>query len=135
MKKEIEVLEDIQLLVRSFYNKVLEDETLGHFFAYVRQHHWDEHLKMLDSFWNNVLFFEGGYHRNPLEVHRKLHFFKQLKQSDFERWLHLFTTTVDELFTGEKAELAKQRAVSIATIMRIKIVEEKQIDFVPKEPS
>lgn len=32
MKKKIESHEDVQLLVRSFYNKVLKDETLSHSF-------------------------------------------------------------------------------------------------------
>jgi hemoglobin len=38
--------------------------------------------------------------------------------------MHLFTATVDELFEGEKAELAKQRAISISTVMRIKITQD-----------
>jgi hypothetical protein len=40
----------------------------------------------------------------------------------FQQWVHLFTSTVDELFAGEKALLAKQRAVSISTVMQIKIL-------------
>lgn len=122
MKKEITTFEDVQLLVRSFYNKVLDDEILSPFFAYVRQHHWDKHLAVLDTFWNNVLFYTGDYFGNPLQVHTTLHHFSKLSNKDFERWLQLFTQTVDELFEGEKAELAKQRATSIATIMRIKIL-------------
>jgi len=39
----------------------------------------------------------------------------------FQKWLLLFTETVDQLFEGEKAELAKQRATSIATVMQIKM--------------
>ena len=122
MKKELETFEDVQLLVRSFYNKVLEDEMLSHFFSYVKQHHWNKHLAVLDTFWNNVLFYSGDYYGNPLQVHTTLHHFSKLKNKDFDRWLQLFTETVDELFEGEKAELAKQRAMSIATIMRIKIL-------------
>jgi hemoglobin len=34
----------------------------------------------------------------------------------------LFTKTVDQLFEGEHADLAKQRAVSIATVMQLKIL-------------
>ena len=37
--------------------------------------------------------------------------------------IKLFTTTVDELFAGSNAEQVKQRALSIATVMRIKIAE------------
>lgn len=126
MKKKIENFEDVQLLVRSFYAKVLKDETLSHFFSYVKNNHWDKHLQVLDSFWNNMLFYTGGYYGNPLEVHKTMHHFKKLQRKDFERWLQLFNKTVDDLFEGEKAELAKQRALSIATVMQIKILEENK---------
>jgi len=122
MKKKIEKVEDVQLLVRSFYNKVLQDELLSSFFSYVRTDHWEKHLELLDSFWYNVLFYTGGYTGNPLQTHLSMHRFKSLKHEDFDRWLKLFNETVDELFIGKKAELAKQRAVSIATVMRMKIL-------------
>jgi len=35
----------------------------------------------------------------------------------------LFNQTIDELFEGEKAEQAKQRALSIATVMQINIAQ------------
>ncbi len=41
----------------------------------------------------------------------------------FQRWILLFNETVDELFKGEKAELIKQRALSISTVMQIKILQ------------
>ena len=124
MKKEITKFEDVQLLIRSFYTKVLSDEILGPYFSYVRAHHWDKHLEVLDTFWNNILFYTGGYDGDPLQVHKTLHHFSKLESKDFDRWLQLFFETVDELFEGEKATLAKQRALSIATIMRIKILHE-----------
>ena len=122
MKKEIENFADVQLLVRSFYNKVLKDEKLGHYFAYAFEHHWDKHLDTLDRFWNNLLFFTGGYEGNPMQIHKTLHHFKHLDKAAFDRWIQLFLLTVDDLFEGEKAELAKQRAYSIATMMQIKIL-------------
>lgn len=122
MKKEIEDVKDVQLLVRSFYNKVLKDEKLGHYFSYAFEHHWDKHLETLDRFWNNLLFFSGGYEGNPMQVHKTLHHFKRLDKAAFDRWIQLFLQTVDELFEGEKAELARQRAYSIATMMQLKIL-------------
>ena len=35
--------------------------------------------------------------------------------------------TIDEMFEGDNAELIKQRAFSVATIMQIKIVSGQQI--------
>src|SRR5215217_266733 len=113
MKKKIESFEDVQLLVRSFYEKVLQDEMLSPFFSYVKDNRWEKHLEVLDHFWNNILFYSGGYYGNPLEVHKTLHHFSHLTSENFDRWLHLFNANVDELFYGEKAELAKQRALSI----------------------
>jgi hemoglobin len=123
MKKKIENRQDVQVLVRTFYERVLNDEMLGPFFSYVKKHHWEEHLNVLDTFWSNILFFTGGYEGNPLEVHKTLHHFKKLEKAHFDRWLQFFNEAVDELFYGEKAELARQRAFSIATIMQLKILE------------
>jgi len=53
--------------------------------------------------------------------HINLHRVARLTKKHFTRWLQLFTATVDELFEGEKAELAKQRALSIATVMQLKL--------------
>jgi hemoglobin len=44
-----------------------------------------------------------------------------LKKQHFETWLRYFKETVDEYFEGEIAFIAKERATSIATVMKIKI--------------
>jgi hemoglobin len=54
-------------------------------------------------------------------AHVQLHQKSPLTSAHFERWQQLFLTTVDELFEGDKAELIKQRARSIATMMLIKV--------------
>ena len=64
-----------------------------------------------------------GYRGNPMEVHRLLNQREPLKKEHFERWKKLFLETIGEHFEGEKAELARQRAVSIATMIQIKIQE------------
>jgi hemoglobin len=122
MRKRIENLTDVQLLVRSFYNKVLKDDRLSPFFSSVKSSHWQRHLEVMDSFWSNVLFYTGDYNGNPFDVHKTMHRLKGLDIKDLERWMELFNETMDDLFEGEKAELAKQRALSIAAIMRIDII-------------
>lgn len=128
MKKLIENHDDVQLMVRSFYDKVLKDEMLSPFFKHAVKHNWEEHLKTIESFWSNILFYTGGYFGNPLEIHKKMHGFKHLSKADFDRWLFLFNQTIDELFEGEKAELAKRRAFSIATILQLKILHQNEHD-------
>ena len=57
-----------------------------------------------------------------MSVHTHLNKLTPLTKEHFERWLQLFTGTVDELFEGNKAMIAKEKALSIATIMEIKIM-------------
>jgi len=122
MKKDITTREDIVLLLGSFYDKVKKDPVIGHIFIKVIRANWQKHLLLMTDFWDNILFYSGSYAGNPIEVHRRLNKLFTLNQEHFKRWVSLFTATVDELFQGEKALLAKQRAFSISTVMEIKIL-------------
>jgi len=119
---DISTREDIVLLVDSFYEKVKRDELIGSLFTTVFNVNWGRHLPVMYDFWQNMLFYTGSYSGNPLESHRRLHQVFPLKEEHFNRWVVLFTETVDELFKGERALLAKQRALSIAAVMKIKIL-------------
>ena len=46
---------------------------------------------------------------------------KSFTQEHFTRWLNLMSEVVDKWYAGEKAEMMKERARSIATIMQVKI--------------
>jgi hemoglobin len=86
---------------------------------------WNKHLPVMYDFWESILFFTASYNGNPMAVHGHLHRLANLNKEHFNVWLKLFTSTVDELFEGEKAELAKQRAASIATVMQMKLLHEQ----------
>jgi hemoglobin len=124
MKKDIENREDIQLLVNTFYDKVTADPVIGFIFNDVVKVNWKRHLPVMYDFWENTLFYTGGYTGNPMEIHQRLNQLIPLKTEYFQRWVYLFTLTTDELFYGDKAVLAKQRALSIAAIMQIKILQQ-----------
>jgi len=123
MKKDIETRGDIELLVNAFYEKVKVDPVIGPIFMDVFFVHWEKHLHVMFDFWENALFYTGSYAGNPMVVHQKVHRVFPLNDEHFKRWLLLFTGTIDELFEGAKAVLAKQRAISIATVMKIKILQ------------
>ena len=123
MKSDIQSAGDIQLLVNSFYEKVKKDDIIRHFFVEVIKVDWEKHLPVMYRFWENVIFHTGTYTGNPMEVHQQLHQKCPMHTFHFERWIFLFNETVDELFEGEKAFQIKQRALSIATVMQIKIAE------------
>jgi hemoglobin len=54
-----------------------------------------------------------------LDIDKKEHLTPEL----FKIWLNHFNNSVDENFMGEKAEQIKTQALSIATIMQIKIMQ------------
>jgi len=121
MKNDINTREDIILLVNSFYNKVKTDPVIGHFFTRDFHINWEKHLPVMYEFWENALFYTGGYIGNPMQLHQHIHDKVPLSAEDFKTWLKLFSSTADELFEGSKTELAKQRAYSIATVMQVKL--------------
>lgn len=121
MKSDLTNRADIEKLVNAFYDKVLVDENIGHFFFHARNGDWPKHLATMYDFWENAIFYTGGYFGNPILVHDKVHHHIPFEPKHFDRWLLLFRTTVDELFEGSNAEMTKQRAASIATVMQVKL--------------
>lgn len=125
MKHDIRNREDIRLLMEQFYDKLLADESISYLFTDVAKINLDEHFPVLVDFWDSILFQADTYHKNAMKPHVDLHQQSPLEAHHFKTWLSYFIATVNELFEGEKAELARQRATSIATIMQIKVIEMK----------
>ena len=119
--KDLESREDIELLVKSFYDKVIRDEVIGYIFNDVAKVDWDHHLPIMYNFWESILFGKDTYLGNPMAVHIRLDQKENLKPEHFERWLELFQKTVDEHFSGATAEMAKLKAGSIAGVMQAKV--------------
>jgi len=117
MKKDIENREDIDLLMREFYAAAMADENIGYIFTDVAKLDLNKHLPVIGDFWETLLFRTGDYGRhgrNPLQVHGELDEKSPLRQQHFERWLEIFTQTVDRSFSGAVAEFIKMRAEAIA---------------------
>lgn len=127
MKKDIQNREDIFLLVSSFYKKVRKDTVLGPFFNDVIKD-WDAHLDNLTSFWESSLFLKTRYLGNPLEVHTRIDKENNhaITEKHFGLWMNLWFETIDELFEGDYANNAKQRARKMSTFLYLKIFEARQ---------
>lgn len=117
MKKDILTIDDVKLLVDSFYNKIRTDELLGPIFNERIQDRWPAHLEKMYSFWQTVLLGEHTYLGTPFPPHAQL----PVAHEHFEKWLGLFTTTVNEHFTGEIAAEAKWRGNKMAELFEMKI--------------
>jgi hemoglobin len=121
VKKDLESRKDIELLINSFYDKVRKDEVIGYIFNDVAKVEWEHHLPVMYNFWEDIILQSRKYSGNPMNIHTGLNQKTPLKPEHFARWKQLFLETVNEHFEGPNAELARQRAVSIATIMQIKV--------------
>jgi hemoglobin len=112
---------DIERLVNAFYGKVQGDDLLGFIFTDIAKTDWITHLPKMYAFWESMIFRTGNYVGNPLAAHARLTAFTTMGREQFQRWLALFTTTVDELFAGEKAEHIKRAAEDMANVIHARI--------------
>jgi hemoglobin len=106
-RKDIETREDIEKLIRSFYEDLLKLEGMPEVFAGID---FPSHIPSIVKFWSFVLLDESGYKTNVFQKHLHL----PIRSHQFDQWLEIFTKTVDRLFEGENAGLAKQRATALA---------------------
>jgi hemoglobin len=121
MKKDIENIEDIKLLVDNFYQKAIKNNLIGPIFTDVAKVNWEHHLPIMYSFWASTLLAIPGYVGNPMDAHFRLNQKITLTDKDFNTWKDLFVETINDFFEGEIAEQAKKKAVSIADLMFYKI--------------
>lgn len=112
---------EIEQLVNAFYQRVQQDELLGFIFNDVAKTEWSTHLPKMVAFWETVIFGTGGFRGNPLAAHAKLTAMTTMGREQFDRWLMLFQTTVDDLFVGEHAEHIKRAAHDMANVIYSRI--------------
>lgn len=109
--KDITDLQDIQLFVNQFYQKVKEDVLIGPIFL-EKIEDWEPHLNKMYAFWNAAIFGVPGFKGNPFAKHAPL----GLNPPHFERWITLFNETIDSNFKGEVATDTKNRAQLMASM-------------------
>ena len=111
---DIETRDDVERLVRAFYGQALTDPIIGFIFTDVAKLDLEAHVPQITSFWETVLLGGQSYRGGAFRPHAELHMKVPLREGHFARWLQIWTTTVDELFAGPTAELAKAHAHRVA---------------------
>lgn len=129
MKRDIENREDVVLLVDSFYSQVRVSPVIGFIFNDVVKVNWEHHLPKMYDFWSSILLKDHSYSGNPMKIHIDLSKITPLTEVEFLEWLQTFNSTVDELFEGDGADLAKFRARTTAGIMLFKIQAHDEISI------
>jgi hemoglobin len=111
---DISTREDCERLVRAFYGRALTDPVIGFIFVDVAHLDLEAHAPKIASFWETILLGAQSYAGGAFRPHAAINAQVPLRAGHFERWLWLWCTTVDELFAGERAELAKTHAERVA---------------------
>lgn len=112
-KRDIEQPEDVEFLVRAFYEKVYQDELLAPMFVEVAGVDMEHHVPKMFVFWKHVILDVGQYEGNAYMVHHRLNRKRALEAHHFERWLGLFRANLDEHFAGPNVEKAMRAARGI----------------------
>ena len=110
---DIETRADCERLVRAFYAKAMADPVIGFIFVDVVKLDLEAHVPRITSFWETVLLGNKTYSGGAFGAHVGVHAKVRLREGHFKRWLGLWFGTVDELFAGERANLAKVHALRV----------------------
>jgi len=129
-KSDIDNRKDIEKLINTFYTKVKKDAVVGHFFTEVVTLSWEHHMPTMYDFWESVLFGTAKYRGNPIMKHIELDRKSDLTEVHFAQWKKLFFETVDDLFEGQRATLAKERVTMMEQLMLFKIKASREDGFV-----
>ncbi|MGV9004889.1 group III truncated hemoglobin [Flavobacterium sp.] len=122
---DIQNQDDIYIIVDDFYKKLFADKRISYIFTdIIPIHlHLEKHLQMLVTFWSQAILGTGGYSNNLTQIHLDLDVKEHLTAEHFKIWLEHFYTAIDGNFEGIKAEQMKTQALSIATVIQIKITQ------------
>ncbi|HEU5290480.1 MAG TPA: group III truncated hemoglobin [Cyclobacteriaceae bacterium] len=112
--EDIKTRKDVEKMVVTFYDRVMEDELLSPVFINV---YWPHHLPIMYDFWSSILLGDRSYNGSPMTKHIDL----VIKTEHFDRWLKLFKESMDDQFAGPVAQEAKTRAEAIATMFQYKM--------------
>lgn len=123
---DIQNQDDLYQLVDEFYKRLLSDNAISYIFTDVVKIKIEEHLPILVNFWSQAILGTGGYTNNLTQIHLEVNRKEHLTPELFKIWLNHFESSVNELFCGSNAEKIKTNALNIATVLQIKIAQEKR---------
>jgi len=112
--KDISTYSDVEKLVSTFYDKLLNDPITSVKFQHLEIVH---HLPKIVDFWAFILIDKPGYTGNVFDKHLHLN----LEPQHFEIWVKYWIDTVHQLYEGPKAELAIQRAQILSYTFQSKL--------------
>ena len=119
--RDISTRQDIEHIMRSFYEKLLADDSISYLFTKVIELDLEAHFPILVDFWDGIIFGSHTYKKNAMQPHLDLAKKSPLTKAHFETWLRYLFVSIDEDFEGINAHTMKARAQNIASLMEFKV--------------
>lgn len=132
LRHDVETRADCEQLVRTFYGRALTDPVIGWLFTDVAKLDLEAHVPRITRFWETILLDAHSYGGGAFRPHLELNAKTPLKRGHFERWVYLWRMTVDELFEGDRAELAKQHAERVAAAFESRLRSFESLNYNPQ---
>src|SRR5687768_3626372 len=101
--QDIQTRSDLEVVLTAFYEKVFTDDVIAYFFTDVVPLDLETHLPIITDFWEAVVLGTHSYRKNVMEVHQHIHAKAAIEKKHLDRWVLLFTQTVDAHFDGPNA--------------------------------
>ena len=119
--RDIETREDLDTIMRSFYEKLLADDSINYLFTDVAKVNLEEHFPILIDFWHSMLFGSQTYKANAMQPHIDLARKSKLTKNHFKTWIGYLFESIDAHHEGILAHTMKARAQNIAGLMEHKV--------------
>lgn len=108
--------ENLNILVVTFYTRVLKNEKIAPFFIEklgddMKSDIWQKHITLLTNFWYTISHGRGDYNGSPFAPHMQI---SGLDKESFETWIRLFFSSVDKIYEEDIANKFKERSSIIA---------------------
>jgi hemoglobin len=110
---DLDTRTQIHDLVVHFYREIAFDPVLNPVFEEVAEVDWAVHMPRLTNYWCRVLLGEPGYDGMLLAAHEHVHHLEPFDPALYDRWYDLWVASVDERWSGPKADAAKAHAAHI----------------------
>lgn len=92
----------IDLLVETFYARILTHPELGPVFDARLAGRWPEHMAKMKRFWSAIAFKNGAYGGKPVQAHTGV---ENITQPLFQHWLALFAATLEDIGPTVEAKI------------------------------
>lgn len=121
-KRDITFPADVTLLIETYFRRALDNPMLAFFVGPILENS-PNHLEFVSNYWISHLLEadHGKMSMRPiLEVDKYLQF--SLEKEHFEEWNKVWASTIDDLFTGDKATDAKNHGAYLSKFLYMKTI-------------